>query len=73
MKENETLEQKLTWTQERLKSFATDKDMNWLNSMLDFCKYILKISLSIIIIVLFLDKLPEIIKLNENCLVQRIY
>ena len=40
MKENDRLEKKLRWTEERLVKLGNDKGINWLDSMLSFCKYV---------------------------------
>lgn len=38
LKQNEGLEKKLMWTQEKLIALSLDKGINWLDSMLAFCK-----------------------------------
>lgn len=42
LNQNEDLERKLTWTQERLTELAKEKGVLFLDSMLSFCKYELK-------------------------------
>lgn len=39
LNQNEELERKLKWTQDRLKELASEKGVIWLESMLSFCKY----------------------------------
>ncbi|SPP79191.1 protein Spindly [Drosophila guanche] len=38
MRQNETLEQQLSVSQKRLREIASEKNVTWLDSMLDFCK-----------------------------------
>ncbi|XP_001356697.2 protein Spindly [Drosophila pseudoobscura] len=38
MRQNETLEQQLNVSQERLREVASEKNVTWLDSMLEFCK-----------------------------------
>lgn len=39
LSQNEELERKLKWNQERLNDLAKEKGVLWLDSMLSYCKY----------------------------------
>lgn len=39
LNQNEELERKLKWNQDRLNEMAKEKGVLWLDSMLSFCKY----------------------------------
>lgn len=38
-RENDRLKKKLTWTETKLLQTAKDNNVNWLDSMLEFCRY----------------------------------
>lgn len=39
-RENERLTEKLTWTEKRLQQTAKEHGVNWLDSMLEYCRFV---------------------------------